>query len=51
MGNIDLAHTKRTEMPTVISDSIDFKVKKIIKQGKKDILYFVRLKSKRLHIG
>lgn len=50
MGNKDLVHAKLTEMATVISDSVDSKAKRI-KQGKKGILYFVRLKSKQLHIG
>lgn len=50
MGNKDLVHTKPTEMAIVISDSVDSKAKRI-KQGKKGILHFVRLKSKQLHIG
>lgn len=50
MGNKDLVHAKLTEMATVISDSVDSKAKRI-KQGKKGILHFVRLKSKQLHIG
>lgn len=53
MGNKYLSvYTKLTEMVIVISDDVDSQAK-IIKQSKKDILYFVRLKStknKQLHI-
>lgn len=53
MGNKYLSvYTKLTEMVIVISDDVDSQAK-IIKQSKKDILYFVSLKStknKQLHI-